>query len=153
MRPIRIETKMMPRSRHDPGCIRSLDPTRDSITDVYGPVLNSVKLVTLAPELPGALDVVARLNRAGIVVAAGRLPARTAWAQARTVSPNTARSVSRVGTVADGAAHGRPLGRDDCPGRGQRAHRHQHGHPPVQCHDPGTHQPPSARTFAREADG
>jgi N-acetylglucosamine-6-phosphate deacetylase len=36
---------------------------------------NGVVLVTLAPELPGALDVVRRLERAGVVVAAGHTEA------------------------------------------------------------------------------
>jgi N-acetylglucosamine-6-phosphate deacetylase len=40
-----------------------------------------VRLVTLAPELPGALDLVAELSRAGVVVAGGHSGAT--WAQAQ----------------------------------------------------------------------
>jgi N-acetylglucosamine-6-phosphate deacetylase len=50
---------------HAPGLLRSFD-----LADLTG-----VRLVTLAPELPGATEVIARLRAAGVVVAAGHTEA------------------------------------------------------------------------------
>jgi N-acetylglucosamine-6-phosphate deacetylase len=50
---------------HEPSLLRPFD-----LDDLTG-----VRLVTLAPELPGAIEVIARLRAAGVVVAAGHTEA------------------------------------------------------------------------------
>lgn len=42
-----------------------------SLTDVYGTDLSNVAIVTLAPELPGALKVISELSQRGITAAMG----------------------------------------------------------------------------------
>jgi N-acetylglucosamine-6-phosphate deacetylase len=52
---------------HDPAALRAADP---SLAAAWTPA-NGVRLVTLAPELDGALELIAQLARAGVVVSAG----------------------------------------------------------------------------------
>jgi N-acetylglucosamine-6-phosphate deacetylase len=63
---------------HDPACLREPDP--GAVAD-WSPA-TGVRMATLAPELPGALDVVARLVDAGIVVSAGHTAATFEQARA-----------------------------------------------------------------------
>lgn len=63
---------------HDPASVRR--PDRGAVVD-WSPT-TGVRMVTLAPELPGALDVVARLVDQGVVVSAGHSAATHAEAVA-----------------------------------------------------------------------
>jgi N-acetylglucosamine-6-phosphate deacetylase len=54
------------RGAHDPAAL--VEPTRDRVDQVLD---RAPRMITLAPELPGALQAIARLSRAGVVVAAG----------------------------------------------------------------------------------
>jgi len=121
---------------HDKAYIRSFEPGRNGIHDVYGPFLDSVRIITIAPELQGALDVIQRLSRAGIVVAAG-------------TGPDMGRCGPMVALRGANAQHAswqycgslecRTFGGHDNRGRGRGARRRDHGDAPVQRHDPGTH--------------
>ncbi|HMN98583.1 MAG TPA: amidohydrolase family protein [Miltoncostaeaceae bacterium] len=63
---------------HDPGVLRDPDPAAlDGLLAAFRPAI-----VTLAPELPGGLDAVARIARAGAVAAAGHTEAGAATARA-----------------------------------------------------------------------
>lgn len=53
---------------HDPGVLR--DPGADDVSALLAHC-SPVRMITLAPELPGALDAISRFAGAGIVVAAG----------------------------------------------------------------------------------
>jgi N-acetylglucosamine-6-phosphate deacetylase len=56
---------------HDKHCLLSgYDLANSSIEEIYGN-LQGVKMVTLAPEIPGALELIKRLRQENIVVAAG----------------------------------------------------------------------------------
>ncbi|WP_295789117.1 N-acetylglucosamine-6-phosphate deacetylase [uncultured Microbacterium sp.] len=57
------------RGAHAPHLLRA--PTADEIDRVLTTAEGTVRMVTIAPELPGALDAVARLVDAGVVVALG----------------------------------------------------------------------------------
>ncbi len=63
---------------HDPGAVRHPDPpVLDSLLAMFRPAI-----VTLAPELPGGMDAVARVARAGAVAAVGHTEADAATARA-----------------------------------------------------------------------
>jgi len=63
---------------HDAGALRDPDPAAvDRLLTAFRPAI-----VTLAPELPGGLDAVARIARAGAVAAAGHTEADAAAARA-----------------------------------------------------------------------
>ncbi|MEM7275899.1 MAG: N-acetylglucosamine-6-phosphate deacetylase [Actinomycetota bacterium] len=68
------------RGAHHPDHLRSIDP------ELVGrwSAATGVALVTLAPELPGALDAIATLDRHGVVVAGGHTDADAAQAAAAT---------------------------------------------------------------------
>jgi N-acetylglucosamine-6-phosphate deacetylase len=54
-----------------------VDPTPAAVDGLIARAAGALRMVTLAPELPGALDAVARFARAGAVVAAGHSQAST----------------------------------------------------------------------------
>jgi len=51
-------------------CITTMSGGIDDVTAIYGS-LENVSILTLAPELPGALDVISSLSRLGIVTSLG----------------------------------------------------------------------------------
>lgn len=55
---------------HDEGCITTLSNGIQDVQRVYGS-LENVAVITLAPELFGALDVVKQLTASGITVSVG----------------------------------------------------------------------------------
>jgi hypothetical protein len=131
---------------HNAALVRGFEPARNSVFDVYGPFLDSVRMVTLAPELPGALDVITRLSRAGIVVAAGTAQV-TVGGHGRVHAKHVCVYVSIcVGGWVDGY---RALGGNGGRGRGCGAGGSADGDPPVQRHDAGTVPPVGAHLPAR----
>lgn len=69
---IHLEGPWLSRSRcgaHDPALMRDPDPAEiDAVLTAGG---GAIRMVTLAPELPGALDAIRRIVDAGVVVAVG----------------------------------------------------------------------------------
>ncbi|XP_054263624.1 N-acetylglucosamine-6-phosphate deacetylase [Macrosteles quadrilineatus] len=55
---------------HNPNAIRGLDKGIQTLDEVYGP-LDNVQIITLAPELPRATEVISSLVRRGITVSLG----------------------------------------------------------------------------------
>jgi N-acetylglucosamine-6-phosphate deacetylase len=55
---------------HDPNLMCDCPTSKKALEEVYGP-FDGVKLVTLAPELPGAIDAIRLLTQNQIVVSAG----------------------------------------------------------------------------------
>jgi N-acetylglucosamine-6-phosphate deacetylase len=55
---------------HPPNCIRGLVKGIDTVKEVYGS-LDNIKIITLAPELEDAEDVIQKLSSQGIVVSVG----------------------------------------------------------------------------------
>jgi N-acetylglucosamine-6-phosphate deacetylase len=73
---LHLEGPMLSRARrgaHDPANLRSPDPAEYGAWSRAG----GVAMVTLAPELPGALDAVKHLTSGGVLVAAGHTDAST----------------------------------------------------------------------------
>lgn len=58
---------------HDPALL--VDPTPDAVDALIAAARGSLVQVTIAPELPGGRDAIARLTRAGVVVAVGHTSA------------------------------------------------------------------------------
>ena len=75
---------------HDPG--RFLTPSIEPVAD-WSPA-TGIRMVTLAPELPGALDVVRALVANGVIVSAGHSAAT--WAQAQAGFDAGIRSVTHL---------------------------------------------------------
>ena len=65
---------------HDPAQLRHPDPAEIDALLAVAP--GAVRMVTLAPELPGALDAIARFRAAGVVVAIGHTDADAATVRA-----------------------------------------------------------------------
>ncbi|ORW50628.1 N-acetylglucosamine-6-phosphate deacetylase [Mycobacterium paraense] len=73
---IHLEGPWLSRSRcgaHDPARMR--DPDADEIDAVLSAGAGAIRMVTLAPELPGAQDAIRRFLDAGVVVAVGHTDA------------------------------------------------------------------------------
>lgn len=70
------------RGAHLLECITDMKDGFSSLTDVYGSNLDNVAIVTIAPELPGALEVIAPLRERGIVVSLGHSMATLADGEA-----------------------------------------------------------------------
>jgi N-acetylglucosamine-6-phosphate deacetylase len=61
------------RGAHDPRTLTS--PTWPLVEELLAAAGGAIRMVTLAPELPGALDTIARLHAAGVVAAVGHTDA------------------------------------------------------------------------------
>lgn len=61
------------RGAHDPELLRP--PSREDVERLVRVAQGHLRMVTLAPELPGALEAIALLRRAGVVVAVGHTDA------------------------------------------------------------------------------
>ncbi|XP_044255213.1 N-acetylglucosamine-6-phosphate deacetylase [Tribolium madens] len=55
---------------HPPNCIKGFDKGLQSVEDMYGN-LDNIKIITLAPELTNADEVIRKLSQKGIVVSVG----------------------------------------------------------------------------------
>ena len=67
------------RGAHDPAHL--VDPA-DFSDDDLAPLLDGLRLMTIAPERPGSLDLIARLRARGVAIALGHSAATAAQAQA-----------------------------------------------------------------------
>ncbi|GLY30334.1 amidohydrolase family protein [Kineosporia sp. NBRC 101731] len=63
------------RGAHNPALLR--EPSRADVADLLAAGDGAVRMVTIAPELPGAFDAIDELVRAGVVVAIGHTDADT----------------------------------------------------------------------------
>lgn len=61
------------RGAHEPSALRG--PTADEVADLLAAARGCILMVTIAPELPGAIDAIRRLVDAGVVVAIGHTDA------------------------------------------------------------------------------
>lgn len=68
------------RGAHDPQALRDPDP--DEISRLLDAGRGAIRMVTLAPELPGGLDAVRQLGEAGVTVAVGHTEADYALTRA-----------------------------------------------------------------------
>lgn len=68
------------RGAHDPQALAV--PTADWVADILDIVGDDLRQITIAPELPGALDAIRTFSRAGVVVAIGHTTADGATAKA-----------------------------------------------------------------------
>ena len=75
------------------------DPKPAAVDALVAKAAGALRMVTLAPELPGALDAIARFARAGAVVAAGHTLATTE--QIREAIPAGLSFVTHVGNASD----------------------------------------------------
>ena len=94
---------------HDPAVLRTPDELGD---EAIGPLLDGLRVMTIAPELPGALALIERLSALGIVASLGH--------SASTLDE------ARAGYVAGGPVDDPPVQRDDRrrpPGAGPRRRR------------------------------
>ena len=58
---------------HDPNCL--IDPTPESIDRLLEAAQGCIRQVTIAPELPGAIDAIRQLTHSGVVAAVGHTDA------------------------------------------------------------------------------
>lgn len=58
---------------HEPSALRSPDP--DEVEALLAAARGTIRMVTIAPELPGAMEAIRRLSEAGVVVAIGHTDA------------------------------------------------------------------------------
>lgn len=91
---------------HDPALM--VDPTPDLIDEILGdPVVSAgLRMVTLAPERPGALAAVARLVAAGVLVSVGHTDATAA--QTRAAADAGARMITHLFNAQRGLGHREP---------------------------------------------
>jgi N-acetylglucosamine-6-phosphate deacetylase len=85
------------RGAHDRKALR--DATPESVDRILGSASGALRLLTLAPERPGALDAVERFARAGAVVAAGH--SRATLAEMRRAIERGLSFVTHVGNASD----------------------------------------------------
>jgi N-acetylglucosamine-6-phosphate deacetylase len=69
------------RGAHDPAFLRAPDDPA-IIADLLAAARGTMRQITLAPELPGALDAIERFREAGVIVAVGHTDATMAQTQA-----------------------------------------------------------------------
>jgi len=80
---------------HDPAVLR--DPTPVEIDRLIAVAAGTLRMVTLAPERPGALDAIAQLNRAGVLAAVGHTDAT--YEQTRAAVDAGARVATHLGNA------------------------------------------------------
>jgi N-acetylglucosamine-6-phosphate deacetylase len=75
------------------------DPTPESVEAILGSAAGALRMVTLAPELPGALEAIERFAQAGTVVSAGHT--RASLEQMRRAIERGLSFVTHVGNASD----------------------------------------------------
>jgi N-acetylglucosamine-6-phosphate deacetylase len=88
---------------HDPTLMRA---PGDVAADEIEPLLDGLRLITIAPELPGALELTARLARRGVVVSVGHSAAT--FDEARAGYAAGARSTTHLFNAMTGVDHRAP---------------------------------------------
>lgn len=88
----------------DPACIRA--PDLEELEDLITAAAGTLRLVTLAPELPGGLELIERATRAGVTVALGHSEAD--FDTAATAFRRGARHVTHLFNAMEPLHHRRP---------------------------------------------
>ncbi len=92
------------RGAHNPAYIT--DPAPAAVTELLAAGRGALRLVTLAPELPGALAAIGELTAAGVLVSVGHTDATAA--QVAAASAAGARNVTHLFNAQRGLAHREP---------------------------------------------
>jgi N-acetylglucosamine-6-phosphate deacetylase len=92
------------RGAHDPSALRL--PSADEVDEILESAEGALRQITLAPELPGAIDVIERLVESGVAVAVGHTDAD--YEQARTAFDAGATIATHVFNAMAPVHHRRP---------------------------------------------